>query len=251
MDNSKLKGSNDSESSRDEHLIGAFTELAPKYEEVMDSELSKFWGWSYSGFISKLIELTPIGENDVVLDVATGTAVIPLKLTEQGRKAGQIVGLDITFDMLMHGSEKVNRKEPLGNINLTCADAMLMPFDQNSFDVVISGLATHHMNVPRMLNQMQRVLKRSGILVLADVGGSSFWRFPGIRIIIRLATFFYFLATENIDRAWTEASAVPNVRTAEEWNSLLAEQGFKNIQIERLSTSNAWIPSPLVIKARK
>lgn len=81
-----------------------------------------------------------------------------------------------------------------------------MPFSNESFNVVMCGLATHHMNVPRMLSEIRRVLKSGGRISLADAGGSSLWRLSVIKFIIRMAAFLYFLAVENISRAWAEAA---------------------------------------------
>ena len=38
--------------SRDDVVIQAFEELAPDYEQVVDSELRTFWGWGYGEFVT-------------------------------------------------------------------------------------------------------------------------------------------------------------------------------------------------------
>jgi len=234
-----------------ETIIDAFTELAPRYEGVVDKELQKFWGWSYKGFINLLINQTPINEHDVVLDVATGTGVIPLKLTEDEKNGLQIIGLDITEAMLRRGKKKIEENNLTSLIRLTCGDAMKMPFNQLSFDMVICGLAVHHMDVDLLLSEMERILKFGGRISIADVGGSAFWRLPVIRTILMAAAFSYFLITENAARAWAEASALPHIRTSEEWHSILANLGFSSINIYKLPSKYKWIPEPLFIHAVK
>ena len=32
-------------------LIEAFTDMAPDYEQKVNSEFNLFWGWSYQGFL--------------------------------------------------------------------------------------------------------------------------------------------------------------------------------------------------------
>jgi ubiquinone/menaquinone biosynthesis C-methylase UbiE len=234
-----------------EVIIEAFSELAPRYERVVDNELNRFWGWSYAGFVDRLIELTPISDGDFILDLATGTAVIPRRIVEKVKQKHQVVGLDITASMLKRGQEKIDQNEANRNIHLACGDAMRMPFRDESFNVVMCGLATHHMNVPRMLSEVKRVLKSGGKLSLADAGGSPLWHFPVIKIFIRVAAFLYFLVIENISRAWAEAAAVSNIRTAEDWNMILSEVGFVEISITRLPSKHAWTPDPLVMEATK
>lgn len=234
-----------------EVVIEAFTELAPRYEEVVDNELNRFWGWSYTGFVDRLIELTPISDGDFILDLATGTSVIPRRLVERVKKEYQVVGLDITARMLKRGKEKIDQDKANINIHLTCGDAMVMPFSKESFNVVMCGLATHHMNVPRMLSEIKRVLKSGGRISIADAGGSRLWHLSVIKVLIRAAAFLYFLAVENISRAWAEAAAVSNIRTADEWNTLLSELGFIDIRITKLPSKRFWIPDPLVLEATK
>ena len=231
-------------------VVEAFTELAPRYEKVVDNELTRFWGWSYAGFVDRLIESTPIVDGDSILDLATGTSVIPRRLVEMVKRDFQVVGLDITLRMLKRGKEKIDQEKANVNIHLACGDAMVMPFNNESFSVAMCGLATHHMNVPLMLSEMRRVLKPGGALTISDVGGSLYWQLPGVKTLIKIATFFYFLVTENTFRAWTETSALPNVYTAEEWHLLLRESGFTSIQVTELPKSHTWIPSPLLITAK-
>ncbi len=231
-------------------IIEAFTELSPRYEQVVDGELRRFWGWSYEGFIENLISLSHIEEDDVVLDVATGTAVIPRKLLEKRKTKGKIFGLDITLAMLDKAAQKIKANGSTTIIELTCGSAMTMPYRDSSFDIILCGLATHHLDVPVVLGEMKRVLKVDGRLTIADVGGSAAWRLPVISHLIRLATFLYFLPKEGFARALSESKALANVYTVNEWKEKLAEQGFKDIAALKLPSNHFWSPSPLVIGAR-
>jgi ubiquinone/menaquinone biosynthesis C-methylase UbiE len=232
-------------------VIEAFTELAPRYEKVVNSEIDRFWGWSYAAFVDRLIELTPILDGDAVLDLATGTAVIPRRLVRCVKKDYQVVGMDITPRMLRLGKEKIIDEKSTSSISLACGDAMVMPFASNTFNVVICGLATHHMNVPRLLSEIHRVLKDGGRLSIADAGGSRLWHLSVVRVIIKVAAFLYFLVVENISRAWAEASAVSNIRTADDWRSIISEYGFANITITQLTSTRFWSPDPLILEATR
>jgi ubiquinone/menaquinone biosynthesis C-methylase UbiE len=230
-------------------IIKAFTDMAPKYEQVVDNELKNFWGWSYNNFVDNLLELTPIHDEDIILDVATGTAVIPLKLTKRGGRIHQIIGLDITFAMLEMAKAKINRNGLVEVINLTCASAMKMPFCSGAFNVILCGLATHHMDVPLLLSEMKRLLKPGGSFTIADAGGSPAWRLPVINLLIRMATFIYFLITQSLPRAYAEAKALYNVRTMDEWYDLLSSTGFTGITVNKLASKYSWLPNPLIIRA--
>jgi ubiquinone/menaquinone biosynthesis C-methylase UbiE len=242
-----------------ENIIETFTELAPRYEEVVNAELDRFWGWSYEGFVNQLIRTTPIPYAGRMLDLATGTGVIPITVaangfhprSESAIETGRIHGLDITMSMLSRAKKKMASGNIQKRIDLVCACAMNIPYANESFDLVTCALATHHLDVSLLLSESWRILDDDGVLSVADVGGSSLWKLPAVKFFLRVAAFLYFLLNENIHRAWAEAEAVSNVRSKEEWFDLLVETGFRNIKITKLKSKHRWIPEPLVIQAIK
>jgi ubiquinone/menaquinone biosynthesis C-methylase UbiE len=234
-----------------ENIIETFTELAPRYEEVVNAELNRFWGWSYAGFVNQLIHKTPIPEMGRMLDLATGTGVIPIKVTTEGSGGSRIHGLDITMSMLARAKKKMVAGKIQDQVDLVCASAMDIPYASESFDLVTCALATHHMDIKLLLSETWRTLRKEGMLSIADVGGSNIWKSPIVKLFLRVAAFAYFLLNENINRAWAEARAVSNVRSKEEWFDLLTETGFRDIKITKLKSKYRWIPEPLVIQAIK
>lgn len=234
-----------------ENIVEAFTELAPRYEEVVNAELDRFWGWSYEGFVNQLFQYTPLPANGMTLDIATGTGVIPIKVAARREGSNQIHGLDITYSMLANAKGKITAQKLYDQIDLVCASAMSIPYASDSFDLVTCALATHHMDVKLLLLESGRALRNKGMLSIADVGGSSVWKMPIVKFFLRIAAFIYFLFKENIHRAWAESEAVSNVRSKEEWFDLLTEVGFVNIKITKLKSKYRWIPEPLVIQAIK
>jgi ubiquinone/menaquinone biosynthesis C-methylase UbiE len=232
-------------------IIDAFSEMAPRYEQVVDSELNRFWGWSYQGFVDLILACSPPGPQDIVLDIATGTGVIPFHLEKAGHPHNQIHGLDITMSMLDRARVRLAGLFGQAKQNLVCASAMDMPYSNSAFTQVICGLATHHMDVKKLLLECQRVLQSGGRLTIADVGGSSLMKVPVLNSLLRLVVFGYFLLSENRSRAWAESRAVANVLSKDEWNLLLDNAGFRDIVIRELKSRYFWVPAPLLIKAEK
>jgi len=233
------------------NLVEAFTEMAPRYEQVVDSELNRFWGWSYSGFVNRLLAATHIEPQDLILDVATGTGVIPSRLEKAGHPQNLIHGLDITLTMLMHARRRLADQNGHVNQNLVCASAMEMPYANSAFMQITCGLATHHMNVTQLISESHRVLHSQGKLTIADAGGSKFWKFPGVKFLLRIVAFIYFFLVENKSRAWAESDAVANVLSKDDWKQILINSGFRNIVIQELKSRYFWVPSPLLIIAEK
>lgn len=227
----------------------AFSEMSTHYEELVDGELNLFWGWSYENFVSELVKHTHFKENQKVLDIATGTSVIPRKVMKQNIPGIQITGLDITESMLRQAQRKVAAAGYKSGIRLTCGDAMALPYTDKSFDVVVSGLASHHMDIPLMLSEMKRVLKPGGLLSIIDVGTSPIWNTKVFQGIARVIAFLFFLVRENATRARAEAAAVDNLRTPEGWQNELSQAGFKDVRIIKLKSKYKWIPEPLSIQS--
>ncbi len=232
-------------------IIETFEELSPRYQKVVDAELNLFWGWRYSDFVNTLLGLTPIHPEDRILDIATGTGVIPTNIATRNPQVSSLHGLDITHAMLKHAQTDYNDSGLAQPLRLTCASAMSMPYARDSFSLVFCGLATHHMEVDLLISEMYRVLDKGGRIAVADAGSSPLWKIPGVKLMMRMVAYLYFLFKENSTRAWAEALAVSNVRTKEEWEVLLSEVGFNQIKIRQLKSKYRWVPDPLVIYATK
>lgn len=234
-----------------EKIIETFTELSNRYEEVVDLELSTFWGWNYQSFIAYMLDNVEIDYEDKVLDIATGTGVIPRNIIDRSDLESAVIGLDITYEMLRKAVKKSEKSGVLDKIRFVCASAMEMPYQNECFSLVLCGLATHHMNVDDLLSEVNRILVDEGKLVMADVGASKLWKVPGVTFLIRILAFVYFLIKENPSRAWAEAMSVKNIRTQDDWVNDLNKWGFVNIHVRKLESKYWWIPSPLLILARK
>ena len=230
-------------------VLDAFTELAPKYEATMNRELDLLWGVSYNEFIDRFIATVPLDDGARILDVATGTAMIPLEVTRRAPGISQVVGLDITPAMLAHGQENVRSADQSSRIRLVCGSGMVMPFGTGAFDVVTCGLGMHHMHAEQLIRQMRRVLSPGGWLLMADVGAAPMWRSFMGKLALG-AMLLYFGVTYSRARLQAEMDAINNVRTAPEWHAFLTTAGFTNITITEMPGQRSFYPSGLLIRAR-
>ena len=225
--------------------------MAPHYKDLMNSELNRFWGFTYEGFVSEFLEGMQTFKDDKILDIATGTAFIPSYLSRKKKPFKKVIGLDITFDMLKNASSNVNLGESDGRVSLICGSAHEMPIMPASMNRAICCLATHHMDGELLLSNIYRTLKPGGYAHIADAGGSSKWKNGMIRFFIKLMAFVYFLFTENYSRAVAESSAIANIHTAQEWKNLFKRNGFVSIDIRELRSKKFWAPNPLVMRIQK
>lgn len=234
-----------------QEIITTFSEMAPRYESLMNSELNRFWGIDYQDFVSRLLKDFSPHADELILDIATGTAFIPSYLIDKNVKFSKIIGLDITFGMLMNGKHRMVKSSFDGKAPLVCASAHQMPFQHNTFDQAICCLATHHMDADVLLTNINLSLKEGGKLHIADAGGTSSWKNQFIRLFIKIAAFLYFLFSENYSRAKAESAAIGNIHTSQEWEELIKIHGFVDITIEQFKSKHFWAPNPLFIKAIK
>jgi len=234
-----------------DHIIETFSEMASRYESLMNSELNRLWGVSYLDFIQELINEIDFSSHQNILDIATGIAFIPQYLTDQKIDCHRVVGLDITFEMLSNAKEQINSNGNDPNIQLICASAHALPFRKHTFDIVTCCLATHHMNVDLLLKNTYSSLKPSGKFHVADVGGSKRWKVGIIRALIKAIAFIYFMFAENFSRAQAESEAIANILTVDEWREVIQDQGFVSIKARELKSKRFWAPNPVVIEAKK
>jgi ubiquinone/menaquinone biosynthesis C-methylase UbiE len=104
-----------------------------------------------------------------ILDVATGSADIPLALSKWGTSHGvnlDIVGTDVSSQVLSEA-----RRYLVGSdVRLARADALSLPWRHQSFDIVCCCLALHHFSpshATQVLREMWRVARH--FVVVTDL----------------------------------------------------------------------------------
>lgn len=99
-----------------------------------------------------------IEKNSTILDLGCGTGLSTRLLDEQGYSA---IGLDLSPLFL----QVEKRSNP--STNLLVGDALDLPFPDQSFDAVVAFEFIEHVpNVPALLDEMLRVLKKGGHIVI-------------------------------------------------------------------------------------
>jgi ubiquinone/menaquinone biosynthesis C-methylase UbiE len=84
------------------------------------------------------------------------------------------VGTDVDPDMV---EVAIERSEGVENVQFIRVDATDLPFEDGSFDLVLSFGVLHHIREwPRAMTEVSRVLRPSGDYVLGDIAYSRFSR---------------------------------------------------------------------------
>ncbi|MCB0075819.1 MAG: methyltransferase domain-containing protein [Anaerolineales bacterium] len=118
------------------------------------------------------------GPTATLLDVATGTARLPVALFHLPFYEGELVGLDLSRQMLQQAARKT--RDFADRITLIHHPAVPLPFDNEAFDGVACLEALEFMPDRRAaLREMVRVLKTGGWLFVSNRTGSDTHFFPG------------------------------------------------------------------------
>lgn len=103
----------------------------------------------------------------VCLEIGVGSGRVCLPLIKEAELC--FVGIDLSKEMLKLAERKVLSYR--GKSNLLLADAEHIPFQDNTFNLVICTSTLHYLTSPkRALEETSRVLKRKGVFVYGDVG---------------------------------------------------------------------------------
>jgi len=126
-------------------------------------------------FLGEPLALSVQGTPDpIVLDVATGTSRLPLALCKQPMFRGHLIALDNARRMLRTAAEYAAAYRD--RITWVCHDAVPLPFDDNTFDIVTCLEAFEFMPSTRAaLRECLRVLKPGGLLLVTNRVGSGRW----------------------------------------------------------------------------
>jgi 2-polyprenyl-3-methyl-5-hydroxy-6-metoxy-1,4-benzoquinol methylase len=105
----------------------------------------------------------PFATGKRVLDVACGEGYGAAALSRHG--AASVVGVDISPETCAHARSKYG-------VDVRCGDATHLPFQDGSFDVVVSFETIEHLSDPAaFLRECSRVLTAGGRLVLSTPNG--------------------------------------------------------------------------------
>ncbi len=110
-----------------------------------------------------------------VLDVGTGTALIPIEICRQAAAQPlasrlRIMAIDLAVEMLNLARYNLEIQGVREQVQLSQIDAKQMPFSSEMFDAVISNSIIHHIPEPaRVIAECVRVLRPGGLMFIRDL----------------------------------------------------------------------------------
>ncbi len=144
-------------------------EAAAEYNALAHAEVNRLFAQDFLAFAQQAYanDLDAVAWN--VLDVGTGTALLPIELCKINSDVN-VVAIDDAVSMLdlaIYNLEAAGMRE---RIALAKVDAKAMPYDDNSIEMVIANSIHHHIPDPQVcFAEIVRVTEDDGILFARDL----------------------------------------------------------------------------------
>ena len=133
-----------------------------RMNRVMTAGLDQSWR-------ARATERARLGPGERALGLGCGTGDLALMLAEKVGPEGQVIGADFSRPMLDLALEKA-KKEGLRQAQFKWADALDLPFEDDSFDAVTIAFGARNLaDLDKGINEMRRVLVPGGRLVILEI----------------------------------------------------------------------------------
>jgi ubiquinone/menaquinone biosynthesis C-methylase UbiE len=187
-----------------------------------DEHARRFMGAIYQGFAKKAAGIQSTGNR--VLDIGTGNGLLPIELSG-ARPEWQVTGIDISEEMLKLARENAAKSGLHGKIVFQQASAAALPFQDGSYDIVVSNASLHLWEDPvKIFNEIARVTAPGGCFLLWDnLRVPSFY--PFFSLIGRIMGM-------NMEQRCLWLKAIRSSYTAGEIKNLLKQSDMKGAQVK-------------------
>ncbi len=109
----------------------------------------------------KTLKLLETNSNSKILDLATGTGDLAIEVTHLNN--AKIVGIDIAYEMLSLGNDKIRKKKKDNSITLICGDIENLPLKSYCFDRAMIAFGIRNVSdIREGLKEVYRVLISDG-----------------------------------------------------------------------------------------
>ncbi len=212
-------------------IAGMFDAIAGRYDLlniVLSGGMDRLWR-------RQMINSLRLTGQQRVVDVCTGTADVALGCARGG--AAEVVGVDFSGSMLVHGLEKVRRASLSDRVHLVRGDAMGLPVADQSVHAATIAFGIRNVFRPEVACQeLARALKPGGRVAILEFGT------PDSRVFAPLYSWYSRNVLPRIgrlvsghDAAYTYLpESIGTFAYGEDFAKILRASGFSQVEARPL-----------------
>lgn len=215
------------------YVAGMFDDIALKYDflnHFLSFGIDRRWR-------KKLVQSLNSSHHHNILDLATGTADLAIKIAQSLGKS-QVTGIDISENMLRIGALKIQKNNLSDRITLYKGDAENLDFEDQTFDAATVAFGVrNYENLNQGLKEMLRILKPGGKIAILE------FSMPESKIFLILYKFYFRIILPFIGRmisknfyAYTYLpNSVNDFPDPPIFMQILQQIGFKDVKCKKLT----------------
>ena len=193
-------------------------------------DMIRRYAWLLNKPFAKMVSGVGL-EHGKVLDVGTGPGWIPIQLALQ-HPGWEIWGVDASPDMVALATRHAAEAQVGDRVHFMVGDATNLPFDTGHFDLSVSHFMLHHMERPEQLfNEMARVTRGGGKIVIKDLRRQSRWKYTMLlafsKYVLRYGPQLLKMYEESLGAALTVEEVRAQLKRSR--LSMAQVQGFRGL----------------------
>lgn len=152
---------------------------AKKSYDRLSASYDYFAGVFEQKYRDMALQQLNLKRGECALEIGFGTGHCLQQMAQAVGEEGKVYGIDISSGMLKATKRRLEKARLLDRVELTCDDAIEMPFPDNKFDAAFSSFTLELFDspeIPKVLGEVKRVLKpggRVGIVSMSKEDGAS------------------------------------------------------------------------------
>ena len=160
----QIGSSNDAEAVKEQYKTSKGLDTRISFHEKYSTNMQGYGNW--------IVSNCAFFEGMSVLELGCGTGSLWMGRDDILEKIGRLVLTDVSEGMLATAQKNLGKKN---RIEYQPADIQNLPFEDNSFDMVIANSVLYHVpDLEKGIREIRRVLKDDGIFYCATFGEHNF-----------------------------------------------------------------------------
>ncbi len=224
-----------------ESIRNLFNNIAPTYDLANHLlSLGRDYYWR------KMAVQQLQGVEGRILDIATGTGDVAIKIIRKNAGGRKVFGIDFSEPMIKKAQQKIFRTGLSQRIALSLGDAVFLPFRDNTFSASTIAFGLRNIvNKEQAVSEMVRVIQKGGKVIILE------FTFPKKGFMRRLYPFYFqrvlpriggFISGDRGAYAYLPES-VFHFASAENYMEIMRKVGLENVRSKALTSGVASVIS--------